>query len=171
MFKKPFFSLSILLVAMLSLRCNSSGKEKKARMDTAINAWADVEAQYRERGERVIDVIKEIRLRIPGDTILFTKFEQTLKAANTISLIANSGLDMSAQDLRMYIQRQSVPSGFLSWAAENKDRLDGNLLQAMQSTFEQSENDIRRAKIKYNEAAEAYNKLETDESKELPTQF
>lgn len=57
---------------------------------------------------------------------------------------------MSAKNLRMYIERQSAPSEFLSWAVENEDLLDENSLQ---STLEQSENNIRTAKVKYNKAA------------------
>jgi hypothetical protein len=85
--------------------------------------------------------------------------------------LVDNRLDMSAQDLRMYIQDQGAPSEFLNWVAENKDRLDENLLQTLQSTLEQSENTIRTAKINYNKAAGEYNKLETDERKELPTNF
>lgn len=171
MFKKLVFSISISLVAMLSLHCSNPGNEKEAKMDTAINAWADVEAEYRERTNKIIDLINISRQQLPGDAILFTEFEQALKVADAASLIANSRLDMSTENLRMYIQQQSVPLEFLSWVVENKDRLEGNLVRSLQSTLEQSKNDIRQAKFKYNKAAEAYNKLETDESKELPTQF
>jgi len=140
-------------------------------MDTAVNAWADVETQYRDRSHKIIALINTIRQQLPGDAIAFTEFEKALNATDAASMIANNRLDMSAEKLRTYIQQQSVPLEFLRWVGENKERLHGNLLQSLQSALERSENGIRQAKLKYNKAAEAYNRLETDASKELPKQF
>ena len=171
MFKRLVFSISLTLLAILAIRCSSARNEKKVKMDTAINAWADVETAYRERADKVTHYVDIIRKRLSDDAITFLNIEQQLKDAQTASIMVNGGLDMSAETLRKYILKQSASLGFLSWAAENKDRLDANLLVSLQSTLEQSENNIRQAKLKYNKAADAYNKLETDESKELPTQF
>lgn len=173
MFKQLVFSISISLLAMLTLHCGDpagqkteADDKKSGQMERVKNAWANVEAKYHKRAEVIFGLIKTMKVKSPRDSARYKDVEQILRSADSSGIISN-GKEISKMNIDEYFHKQADgPSKFVGLMLEG--RLDDQLAVSFQSSLEEAELDIMKARKKYNEAAKDYNKSETDINKQLP---
>jgi hypothetical protein len=177
MFKQPVLSISISLLAILALQCGNAAEKKAGRdpkavgqFDVVKEAWAQMETAYQSRGKVFSNFFNTTLTR---DSILFAiildEVNEDLQKTEKLSLFQNN-IEITEINVKKYLQQhKTFAASFTRWLRQAEGKADQSLLPALQSSLEEAELNILRARGKYETAVEAYNIAESDRSKHLPT--
>jgi len=155
-------SLSIVLIVvglvLLATGCNSYNNFIDQEEDVA-NAWAEVQSNYQRRADLIPNLVATVKGAADFEKSTLTQVTEARAKATSVNISAE---DLSPAKMQQYQDAQSALSqslGRLLMVSERYPELQANSnFQELQAQLEGTENRIKVARDRYNDAVTKYNK-------------
>jgi LemA protein len=154
----PFFRALVAMAAALTLAgCGINSvpiaeEEAKAK-------WADVESNYQRRADLVPNLVATVKAAAASETQVLTAVTQARAAATAINITTDDLSDPATFEKFQGAQNQLTQAlGQLRTVVENYPQLRSQEnFATLMDQLEGTENQINVARMRYNEAVQAYN--------------
>ncbi len=155
-------SLSIVLIVvglvLLATGCNSYNNFIDQEEDVA-NAWAEVQSNYQRRADLIPNLVATVKGAADFEKSTLTQVTEARAKATSVNISAE---DLSPAKMQQYQEAQSALSQSLErllMVSERYPELQANSnFQELQAQLEGTENRIKVARDRYNDAVTKYNK-------------
>jgi LemA protein len=153
-------SLRNAFVALAALSLAACGiNSVPAAEENAKAKWADVQSSYQRRADLIPNLVSTVRGAAASETTILTNVTEARSRATSINITTDDLSDPAEFQRFQDAQNQLTQAlGQLRTIVENYPQLQsqGRFQDLMQS-LESTENQINVARVRYNEAVQAYN--------------
>ncbi|OYW45395.1 MAG: hypothetical protein B7Z08_09035 [Sphingomonadales bacterium 32-68-7] len=153
-------SIRVVIVAAAALALTACGiNSVPAAEENAKARWADVQSAYQRRADLIPNLVSTVRGAAASETQILTQVTEARSRATSIN-ITTDDLSNPAEFQRFQDAQNQLTQalGQLRTVVENYPELksQGRFQDLMQS-LEGTENQVNVARVRYNEAVQAYN--------------
>ena len=155
-----FDSIRTALVGLAALSLAACGiNSVPAAEENAKGRWADVQSAYQRRADLVPNLVASVRGAAASETQILTNVTNARAAATSINITSDDLSDPA--EFRRFQESQNQLTqalGQLRTVVENYPQLQSQARFAdLMTALEGTENQINVARVRYNEAVQAYN--------------